>query len=140
MTNMTIKYRIDVEYFADVCEGRGSDWRTGTEYHSTYEDALEKAETYKKGMALTGNWKIVKRTIDEVAFMVEDITVKEFNWWKEIGAIEYANREIARLRDKITKLEESKKRVRSATGLVKKDSEIIHCLAEIERLKAYYII
>lgn len=140
MTIMTIKYRIDVEYFADVCEGRGSNWNTGVGYYNTYEEVLEEAKAYKKGMALTGNWNIVKRTIDEESFTVEDVLVKSFNWWKEVGAIKYADEEIARLREKIAKLEDSKKRVRSATGLVKKDSEIIHCLAEIERLKAYYIV
>lgn len=126
-------YKVEANYYTDVMEGRGSEWKQVNGYKATMEEAEAIAQTIKEGYANNGDWRIVERTIDEETFTVIDTVVKHFDYWKEIGRKEWAEENIKHIEEKIAKEEESKKRAKTETGIEKKERKIAEYKKEKER-------
>lgn len=126
-------YKVEANYYTDVMEGRGSEWKQVEGYKSTVEEAEAIAQTIKEGYANNGDWRIVERTIDEETFTVIDTIVKHFDYWKEIGRKEWAEESIKRIEEKIAKEEEGKKRAKTEAGKEKKERKIAEYKEEKER-------
>lgn len=79
---MKTMFRVDTKIYTD-CEGKYTGWANGKTYYATAEEAEENAKNIKAGYVNEGSWKIVKKTIDENTFTVEEETVKEYkyDWW-----------------------------------------------------------
>ena len=126
-------YRVEANYYTDVMEGRGSEWKQVDGYKATMEEAEAIAQTIKRGYANNGDWRIVERTIDEETFNVIDTVVKHFDYWKEIGKREWAEESIKHIEEKIAKEEEGKKRAKTEAGKEKKERKIAEYKKEKER-------
>lgn len=79
---MKTKFRVDAKIYID-CEGKYTGWAESKTYYETIEEARANAENIKPGYVNEGSWKIVKRTINENTFAVEEETVEEhkYDWW-----------------------------------------------------------
>ena len=126
-------YRIEANYYTDVMEGRGSEWKQVEGYKATMEEAEAIAQTVKRGYANNGDWRIVERAIDEETFAVTDTVVKAFDYWQEVGKKVWAEESIKNLEEKIAKEEEGKKRAKTEAGKEKIERKIAENKKEKER-------
>lgn len=117
-------YIVSKEIYDDM-EGRRIAYREIGKF-----ETMAEAKTYantkitkNKGLN-TGNWKIIARTIDEIAFSVTDKQMEYFDWYKNVGRIEDAKKDIVRFTEEINKLELSKANCKTETGIARKDKEI----------------
>ena len=125
--------KVEANYYTNVMEGRGSEWKQVEDYKSTMEEAEAVAQSIKRGYANNGDWRIVERAIDEETFTVTDTVVKHFDYWKEIGKKEWTEESIKHIEEKIAKEEEGKKRAKTEAGKEKKERKIAEYKKEKER-------
>ena len=119
------------------CEGRNSEW-TERAKCETIENAREVVKTFGKpedcGM-YTGDWKITAKTMDEESFSITENMVESFDWWKEVGQREHAERMIKAYTKDMEMIENSKKNCKTEKGIERKNKEIERYKTIIERYK-----
>lgn len=120
---MASKFIISVDVMN--CEGRYNGSCEVKQLFNTFEEAQNYAnEHITRNFSYSGDYTIIKRTMDEEQFSVTDEVVKEFSYFKEVGRFalaedlkEYYKRELA-------KELENKKRCRTDEGRARKDKRI----------------
>ena len=69
----------------------GYDWNSPdnvhdlTAYVETLEEAMEAGKTVKHDCFVTGDWWVVKETMDEATFTHTTETVYRYNWYDAVG-------------------------------------------------------
>ena len=134
---MTTKYIAQLRVYTD-CEGYHSKF-TGNKIVDTLDEAIVIAESFPKyhehsGFD-TGDWRIIKKTMDEATFSITEEIVKEYNGSKIEGQkVAYK----AELRYYEMMLAETlKKRPRTEKGHIKKAEDIKKFTEEIAICKKY---
>lgn len=118
-----------VRYFVKTAtndiSGYGFNWNLEATT-DTIEEALKEVEkrNLKRGPEgwYTGNYRIVKKTIDEEAFTVTEEVVIEYDWWEEVGYKKSLMRSIECCKEEIEK--EKARKVRSENGEKKRQKAI----------------
>ena len=92
-------------------------------------DSFEDAQTYAnehiiRNFNYSGDYTIIKRTIDEVHFSVTDKIVKEFSYFKEVGRFTLAEDLKAYYKRELDKELENRKKCRTDEGRARKDKRI----------------
>ena len=130
---MTVKYIVIAQVIADM-EGRTTKDFTFGEYVNTLEEAKSVAECVENdNHYFTGDYRIEKRTIDEVAFTVEDEVVYNYNWYNEKGIKESAEKDVALYNKLLAEEVAGLERCKTEKGRQRKEKTIARYKEEIER-------
>lgn len=129
---MKTMFRIEANTYTD-CEGRYTEWKAVTEW-VTKEEAMNATENIARSYSMTGDWRLVARTIDEATFTVADEIITTFDWWKEIGRKEDAKRCMKVWEKEIEKAEAI--RARTEKGEARKAKAIADAREVYERYRA----
>ena len=130
---MTVKYIVIAQVVADM-EGRTTKDFTFGEYVNTLEEAKSLAECVKNdNYYFTGDYRIEKRTIDEIAFTVEDEVVYNYNWYDEVGRKESAKKDVALFNALLEEAIKGLERCKTERGRQGKEKLIARYKEEIDR-------
>lgn len=107
-------------------------------------DSFEDAQTYAneyitRNFNYSGDYTIIKRTIDEVQFSVTDEVVKEFSYFKEVGRFTLAEKFKAYYKRELDKELENRKKCRTDEGRARKDKRIdklVECIVKQDEILA----
>lgn len=132
---MKTMYKAEIEQYTDM-EGRYTGYVMSGTYQSTLDEALALVSNHKKSNYSTGNYRIVAVTMDEATFTYTAETVVQYNYYKEVGRWIEADKMIAHHQNQIDEIEASKCRVRTETGMAKKNKEIAYHADRIAEYEA----
>lgn len=132
---MRIMYRIENQVYAD-CEGKYTKYEPFTRCQSTLEEAKEIAKNIQRTQRATGSYQIVEVTMDEATFTYTEKVVFYYDWWNEVGRKIHAKEQIVWCQNRIVEIEVSKIRVRTESGMAKKNEEIAYWQKRIAQLEA----
>lgn len=135
---MRTMFRAERETYMDM-EGRSAGYVAVGEYKNTADEAEALVKNTEKKFPITGSYRVIAVTMDEKTFTYTEETVLNYNYEKEVGRWKRADEAIAIFTASIARVEASKKRVRTESGMAKKNAEIATLqgyIAEWEQRKA----
>ena len=127
---MRTMFRADVEIYKD-CEGRHTDWENRGMFE-TPEDAEKAVCSVTHGYCTSGDYRIVKVTMDETTFTVTEEVVKRYDYFDEVTRWAWANRDLARAEEELAKA--NKVNPKTETGMARKEKAVAKWTAEIEKI------
>lgn len=132
---MKTMYKAEIEQYTDM-EGRYTGYVMRGAYQPTLDEALALVANHKESSYSTGNYRIVAVTIDEATFTRTVEIIIQYNYYKEVGRWIEADEMIIYHQKQIDEIEASKCRVRTETGMAKKNKEIAYHLDRIAEYEA----
>jgi hypothetical protein len=129
---MKTMFRAEVETFKD-CEGRYTEW-TNKGMFETPEEAEKAVCGVTLGYATSGDYRVVKVTMDETTFTITEEVVKHYDYHKEVTRWAWANRDLARAEEELAKA--NKTNPKTEIGMARKEKAIAKWTAEVEKIKA----
>ena len=118
---MTTKFIVKVGFYTDVNYGYGNNWVAIEEKFNTIEAAKKYcADNAEKTMTKSGDMIIVKKTIDEATFTVEEETVFTYDYFHAVEIL----KPIKALADNIAECEAKISRAKSAKTISRLTKEV----------------
>ena len=134
---MRTMYRVDMR-MTDAYGHNGHEVE-GTEYYNTHAEAKEWAtNNIKKDVVVTGDWKVVARTINEEAFTVVDEVVEEYDWYEEVGKYEWIEEDIYYAKKNIKEFTFNMKRCKKEETINKWKKEIKRWEETLDKLYSFF--
>ena len=128
---MTVKYIVIAQVIADMEDKSTKDFMV--DQCNTIEGAKNIAKTVVRDHYFTGDYRIVKRIIDEVAFEIIDEIVYNYDWYEEVGIIESAKKDLALFGKLLEETTKGLERCKTERGRQGKEKLIALCKKEIAR-------
>lgn len=105
---MRTMYRVEIGT-CDI-EGGNAKWEAKGLYNTAEEAENTVKGTTKNYMTTTGDYRVMECTMDEATFTMTEKEVIRFNYWKEIGRYENAEKVIKHLTEELENAKAKKPR------------------------------
>jgi hypothetical protein len=129
---MRTMFRAEIETYKD-CEGRHTEW-TAKGLFETTEDAVKAVCGTTHGYVTSGDYRIVKVTMDEATFTITEDVIIRYDYYDEVTRWEWAKKDLARAEEELAKA--NKMKPKTETGMAKKEKAVAKWTAEIEKINA----
>ena len=128
---MTTKFITMEARYTNITMGYGCEWVAVAKF-DTVEEAIEYGFTnVKRGMATSGNFKVVEKTMNEETFEITEKDVAKFDYF--YGVVRPARAE--KIKEEIAELEKKVARARTENGKAKAEKKIAELREEIEEIE-----